>query len=178
MPLMSMNDVAKLVGVSHVTVSRVVNGQPGVSEATARKVRRAMKSLGYVPRPPNRRPGPRRRTPSRKRAAQIAMLMLDEEAMLHAHFLQTVFRGVELAIEYAHMTLAEEYQEQGRWELTRADNPASKSDGTADKYFERFSFEPTEGRVHFTDGKLYRTVQVRLKGKWVVCWIVPDGQPS
>ena len=34
----------------------------------------------------------------------------------------------------------------------------------------RFSFRPTEGRVHFTDGKQSRTVQVRLEGNWVECW--------
>jgi hypothetical protein len=80
--------------------------------------------------------------------------------------------GEELAIEYARMTFAKESQKLERWELTRADFPRSNApDGTADKYFVRFSFRPTEGRVHFTDGKRYRTVQVRLEGKWVVCWM-------
>lgn len=77
-----------------------------------------------------------------------------------------------LAIEYARMTFAKEGQKVRQWELTRAHNPPSKApDGTADRYFDRFSSPPTEGRVHFTDGKKTRTVQVRLEGQWVVCWI-------
>ena len=44
-----MSDVAKLIGVSPQTVSRVVNGAPYVSEATRRRVLEAMQELGYHP---------------------------------------------------------------------------------------------------------------------------------
>ncbi len=78
----------------------------------------------------------------------------------------------ELAVETARLTLAQQSYGRGPWKLTRADNPPSQApDGTADRYFDRFSFRRTEGRMHFTDGKRTRTVQVRLDGQWVVCWM-------
>lgn len=42
-------DVAKLAGVSHQTVSRVINNGPYTKEATRERVLEAMKQLGYVP---------------------------------------------------------------------------------------------------------------------------------
>ncbi|MCQ0989752.1 LacI family DNA-binding transcriptional regulator [Jiella marina] len=44
-----MHDVAKLAGVSHQTVSRVVNGHPYVKAETRLKVVEAMEALTYVP---------------------------------------------------------------------------------------------------------------------------------
>lgn len=58
---MTIKDVARLAGVSHGTVSNVINGYPGVSETMVRRVRDAMGELGYVPRPPEKRTGPRRK---------------------------------------------------------------------------------------------------------------------
>lgn len=43
----TLRDVAALAGVGIKTVSRVVNNEPGVSPATAEKVRRATAQLGY-----------------------------------------------------------------------------------------------------------------------------------
>lgn len=43
----TMKDVAARAGVGFKTVSRVVNGEPGVSDATAEKVRKAAKDLNY-----------------------------------------------------------------------------------------------------------------------------------
>lgn len=45
----SLTDVATLAGVSHQTVSRVVNRHPNVSDATRRKVRAAISELDYRP---------------------------------------------------------------------------------------------------------------------------------
>ena len=42
-----MHDVARLAGVSHMTVSRVINDHPSVSVETKQKVLRAIKDLGY-----------------------------------------------------------------------------------------------------------------------------------
>ncbi|MEL7373816.1 MAG: LacI family DNA-binding transcriptional regulator, partial [Pseudomonadota bacterium] len=59
-----MIEVAKRAGVSTATISRVINRQSGVSEATAANVRRAMAELGYTP--PASRRGPKlgsRRSP-------------------------------------------------------------------------------------------------------------------
>jgi hypothetical protein len=78
----------------------------------------------------------------------------------------------EIAIEKARETFAEEGYGLENWQLTRAHNPPSAApDGTPDEYFDRFSFRPTEGRVHFTDGERYRTVQVRLEGDRLVCFM-------
>ena len=41
-----MFEVAKLAGVSHQTVSRVINHSPDVSDATREKVQRAIDQLG------------------------------------------------------------------------------------------------------------------------------------
>jgi hypothetical protein len=81
------------------------------------------------------------------------------------------FLTEELAIEKARITLAKDGYRPEEWQLTRADSPPSKApDGRADKYFDRFSFRPTEGRVYFTDGKRYHTVQVQLEGSRVICF--------
>lgn len=45
----SMFEVAKLAGVSHQTVSRVINHSPDVSETTRAKVQAAIDQLGYRP---------------------------------------------------------------------------------------------------------------------------------
>lgn len=45
----TMKDVAKLAGVSVGTVSRVVNGSPGIKPLTLKKVKAAIKQLNYVP---------------------------------------------------------------------------------------------------------------------------------
>jgi LacI family transcriptional regulator len=42
-----MRDVAQAAGVSTMTVSRVINGQPGVLPETAARVERAIRRLGY-----------------------------------------------------------------------------------------------------------------------------------
>lgn len=44
-----MSDVAALAGVSHQTVSRVVNGHPHVAPRTRERVERAIAQLGYRP---------------------------------------------------------------------------------------------------------------------------------
>jgi LacI family transcriptional regulator, repressor for deo operon, udp, cdd, tsx, nupC, and nupG len=44
-----LRHVAELAGVSQATVSRVLNGRPGVAETTRREVLRALQQLGYEP---------------------------------------------------------------------------------------------------------------------------------
>lgn len=44
-----MLDVARMAGVSHQTVSRVINGSPDVAPETRARVRRAIAALGYRP---------------------------------------------------------------------------------------------------------------------------------
>ena len=54
---MSITDVAKHANVSIATVSRFINGDAYVAEATAARIRKSMQELGYVPRA--LRPGPK-----------------------------------------------------------------------------------------------------------------------
>ncbi len=46
----TVRDVARLAGVSAMTVSRVINREPRVSDETRRRVEAAVVELGYVPR--------------------------------------------------------------------------------------------------------------------------------
>jgi len=45
----TLEDVARVAGVGAMTVSRTINGHPYVSEETAKKVRTAIRQLGYRP---------------------------------------------------------------------------------------------------------------------------------
>ena len=45
----TMHEVARVAGVSHATVSRVLNGHTNVAPATARAVADAIITTGYVP---------------------------------------------------------------------------------------------------------------------------------
>ncbi|NSZ66482.1 LacI family DNA-binding transcriptional regulator (plasmid) [Agrobacterium tumefaciens] len=47
--MVSIISVAKAAGVSNKTVSRVINGEPYVTEETRERVERAIRDLGYVP---------------------------------------------------------------------------------------------------------------------------------
>ena len=51
----TMTDVAKLAGVSPMTVSRVMNGDAKVSEKTRNRVADAVAALSYVPNQAARR---------------------------------------------------------------------------------------------------------------------------
>ncbi|HTV71264.1 MAG TPA: LacI family DNA-binding transcriptional regulator [Rhizobiaceae bacterium] len=48
MPRPTVNDLAKMAGVSLATVDRVLNARPGVREKTVRRVNLAIETLGYV----------------------------------------------------------------------------------------------------------------------------------
>lgn len=51
----TIEDVAKLAGLSRTTVSRVINDQPYVTEEKRQRILQAMKELGYVPNSSARR---------------------------------------------------------------------------------------------------------------------------
>ncbi|MEP0391873.1 MAG: LacI family DNA-binding transcriptional regulator [Erythrobacter sp.] len=52
-----MRDVASIAGVSHQTVSRVINNSPNVKAAVREKVQQTIDALGYVPNSAARRMG-------------------------------------------------------------------------------------------------------------------------
>ena len=47
--LRTIYDIAKIAGVSASSVSRVVNGKPGVNRATREKIQELLKQHNYVP---------------------------------------------------------------------------------------------------------------------------------
>ena len=53
----TINDVARLSGVSKKTVSRVINRSPLLNEETRERVEEVIRELGYVPNPAGARAG-------------------------------------------------------------------------------------------------------------------------
>ena len=64
-------EVAKKVGVSEATVSRVLNGKPGVSDSTRQSVLSALDVLGYE-----------RPTQLRGERARLVGLVLDRKSVV------------------------------------------------------------------------------------------------
>jgi len=82
----TLRDVAALAGVSFKTVSRVVNGEPGVSSAVTDRVREAADALGYRP---NAAATALRRADGR--TATFGVLLEDAGN----HFFAMLLRGIE-----------------------------------------------------------------------------------
>ncbi|MEQ9454696.1 MAG: LacI family DNA-binding transcriptional regulator [Phycisphaeraceae bacterium] len=102
---MSIVDVAKLAGLSHTTVSRVINHQPGVAADTARKVQQAMRQLGYTP--PARRRGPQPRARRNIRTGTIALLMFGTDpAPMAAPVAAAAIHAIEQQLARHDLTLS------------------------------------------------------------------------
>jgi LacI family transcriptional regulator len=82
--LTTISDVARLAGVSPVTVSRVINNADNVSPATRERVERAIAELGYVP-------SGVAKSLRLKRTQTLALIVPD----IQNSFWTTVARGVE-----------------------------------------------------------------------------------
>lgn len=80
---MTIYDVARSAGVSKSTVSRVINGDPGVAEDTAKSVRKAMSRLGYAPS--INRPGPKPDQSKRRRLNLPANIQHGSVAVVNIH---------------------------------------------------------------------------------------------
>lgn len=90
---MSILRVAEIAGVSKSTVSLVINHSPLVADETAAKVREAMESIGYVPRPRHKRTG---RKPKESRTLNLALLALGiPRAVLRTPVYADLLHGVE-----------------------------------------------------------------------------------
>jgi DNA-binding LacI/PurR family transcriptional regulator len=64
-----------MAGVTHGTVSRLINDRGGVSEETAQRIRKAMAKLGYRPKPPEQRRGKTAR-PAGLRTGNVCLLLV------------------------------------------------------------------------------------------------------
>ena len=94
---MSIVEVAKVAGLSHSTVSRVINKRPGVAPETVEAVHRAMRQLGYTP--PAKRRGPKPRDRERAVTGTVGLLMVGTDAMFaRAPVTAAVFHGAEKAL--------------------------------------------------------------------------------
>lgn len=81
----SIEDVARRAGVGKGTVSRVLNNMPGVSNATAARVRQAMSELGYSPNVQARRLA--------RNVSDLICFVLSNRDFLH-EFHSMVLKGV------------------------------------------------------------------------------------
>lgn len=80
------------------------------------------------------------------------------------------FLSEELAIAKAREYLVKEGYRLEEWPLYRTDAPKQLApDGTTDRFFDRFSWRPEQGRVYFGRDKQLRAVDVRLEGNQVFC---------
>lgn len=87
---MTINDVAKLAGVSYQTVSRVINNKPNVSAATRQRVQEVIDEIGY-------RPSPIARSLATARSATIGLVVPD----ISNPYFSAIARGVE-QVAYAN----------------------------------------------------------------------------
>jgi LacI family transcriptional regulator len=85
-PVPTLAEVAKAAGVSHMTVSRVVNQNKSVSPETREKVEQTIAALGYVP-------NPTARSLAGGRQCRIALLYSNPSAAYLSEFLAGSLRG-------------------------------------------------------------------------------------
>ncbi len=113
---MSIVEIAKLAGVSHTTVSRVVNNEGNVSPETAMKIRAIMKQMGYVPKPPSLRRGPRRVKDVGFKTGNVAFLTSSNSlrVLSSSPVMLDVVRGVEEALAGHGMSMIQGAISSGR----------------------------------------------------------------
>ncbi|HPC64713.1 MAG TPA: LacI family DNA-binding transcriptional regulator [Anaerohalosphaeraceae bacterium] len=113
---MSIVQIAKLAGVSHMTVSRVINNDSTVSPETAKKVRQVMKEVGYVPKPPSLRRGPRRTKDVGFKTGNVAFLTSSSSlrVLSTSPVMLDVVRGVEEALAAYGMSMVQGAISEGR----------------------------------------------------------------
>jgi DNA-binding LacI/PurR family transcriptional regulator len=120
-PKITLRDIAKSVGVSHVTVSRALHDHPTVSLALRRQIQETARHLGYRPNPMARALGLQRQAQKKESTgATIAWINYwSEPGMLHS------FRELRLYWEGAYQAAQrhgyelEEFVCHGRYSATR-----------------------------------------------------------
>ena len=92
---MSIAKVAEAAGVSHGTVSRMINGRGGVSPTTARRIQEAIDRLGYQPRPVHARPG-RKPAAAGVRTGNVCLLLVGaSRGLLERPGIHTLVTSIE-----------------------------------------------------------------------------------
>jgi DNA-binding LacI/PurR family transcriptional regulator len=111
---MKMEDIAKDLGVSRVTVSRVLNGHDNVSRKTRRMVLDYVKETGY-------QPNMAARTLSKKQSDIIGMVCTHASNILVSQILTTVLNEIGKHGKQALMLIAEDVntEKAGLLSLTR-----------------------------------------------------------
>ena len=95
----TLEEVARLAGVSRATVSRVVNGSPRVSDVVRRSVESAVSQLGYVP---NRAA----RSLVTRRSGSIAVVIAEPPDRLFSDpFFPRLLRGISAALSTRDLQL-------------------------------------------------------------------------
>ncbi|HBF34735.1 TPA: hypothetical protein DDW35_09240 [Candidatus Sumerlaeota bacterium] len=97
---MSIGKVAALAGVSPTTVGRVINNERNVSPETVLKIRKIMREVGYVPKPPALRRGRKRVEDTPLKHGVVALLVhgKDLPIVMSSPIAGLVFHGVESAL--------------------------------------------------------------------------------
>lgn len=113
---MSIVEIAKLAGVSHTTVSRVINNEGNVSPKTAMKIRAIMKQVGYVPKPPSLRRGPRRMREIGFKTGNVAFLTSSNSlrVLSSSPVMLDVVHGIEEALSVHGMSMVQGAISSGR----------------------------------------------------------------
>jgi LacI family transcriptional regulator len=117
----TINDVARLAGVSKKTVSRVINDSPLLNAATRAKVEQVIAEIGYVPDPQARALALKRNAPAGEAPApqaarpKLLALVYDGSA---APLLAEAQRGALAAIQGSGFALAVTAVDAGAGELT------------------------------------------------------------
>ena len=89
----SLKDLAQECGVSVATVSKALNGQPDISEATRTRVREAARRMGYVP-------NMAARSMKTNRTYNIGVLFVDEQQSGLAHeYFSAVLDSFKVRVE-------------------------------------------------------------------------------
>lgn len=93
----TMTDVAEKAGVSHATVSRIINGRSGVSAKAEAKVREAIAELQYLAPPSEHRPGRSAAKSEQKLRGHVALLTFDHALLEHSAFVASIYEGARRA---------------------------------------------------------------------------------
>lgn len=102
----TMTDVARAAGVSHATVSRLINGRPGVSAKAEVAVRKAIADLQYLAPPSENRPGRSPRSNPAARNQHVALLTFDRALIEHSSFVASIYEGARKAANAQGFTLS------------------------------------------------------------------------